>query len=58
MEEEGKKRKISEEIAKFSVQLEKARNPEEKKLIIKHIEDLKNKLRKSDDVFGKLKKTI
>ena len=54
--EEGSKRKISEEIAKFSIQLEKSKNPEDKKLIKKHIEDLKNKLRKSEEVFGNLKK--
>ena len=56
MEEGGSKRKISEEIAKFSAQLEKTKNPEDKKLIKKHINDLKNKLRRSEDVFGKLKK--
>ncbi|MFA4952996.1 MAG: type II secretion system F family protein [Candidatus Pacearchaeota archaeon] len=54
--EEGSKRKISEEIAKFSIQFEKSKNPEDKKLIKKHIEDLKNKLKKSEEVFGNLKK--
>jgi len=56
MEEEVSKRKISEEIAKFSAQLERTKNPEDKKLIKKHIEDLKNKLRRSEEVFGKLTK--
>ena len=57
MEKEGENKKISEEIARFSAQFEKTKNFEDKKLIKRHIEDLRKKLRKSENVFGSLRKT-
>ena len=56
MEEEDSERKISEEIARLSVQFAKTKNPEDKKLIKKYIDGLKEKLKKSENVFGSLKK--
>ena len=56
MEKEVSGRKVSEEIVRLSGQLEKIKDSGERKLIKKHIDGLKEKLKKSENVFGVDKK--